>query len=60
MVELEQHGNWFSIWMEYDGFGTLHKANGKQQLNDLLNDLIHDVKIDNQFHLVSILESYKK
>ena len=60
MIELEQNGTWYSIWLDYDGYGTLHKANGKQQLNSLLDDLIHDVKIDNQFTLVPILESYYK
>jgi hypothetical protein len=35
MIELEQNGinTWYSIWLDYDDFGTLHKANGKQQLN---------------------------
>jgi hypothetical protein len=60
MLELEKNGNWYSIWLDYDGYGTLHKAHGVQELNELIADLIHDVKIDGQYSLVQELQALKK
>lgn len=59
MMEFTQSGNVYSIWLEYDGYGTNHKARGKKELNELIDDLIHDVKIDEQFHLVAELENIR-
>jgi hypothetical protein len=57
MLELNHNGNWYSIYIEYDGYGDIYKVNGKQQLNELISDLIHDCKIDHQYELVSQLET---
>ncbi|MEH7116182.1 hypothetical protein V7128_01985 [Neobacillus vireti] len=56
MLELNQNGNWYSIYVEYDGYGDTFKAHGKKELNELITDLIHDCKIDEQHGLVGELE----
>jgi hypothetical protein len=59
MVELEQNGSWYRVSIEYNGDLDVFKAHGKQELNELIEDLIHDCKIDEQFHLIPALEQMK-
>ena len=60
MIEFEQNGSYYTIWLDYDGYGTIHKVHGVNELNELIDDLIHDVKIDGQYSLVSELQNLKK
>jgi hypothetical protein len=57
MLQLTQSGNWYSIEIEYNGDWDLFKAHGKQELNELITDLIHDCKIDEQFEFAEQLET---
>jgi hypothetical protein len=57
MLELSQSGNWYTIEIEYNGDYDQFKAHGKAELNELISDLIHDCKIDEQFALAEQLET---
>jgi hypothetical protein len=57
MLELTKNGNWYTIEIEYDGQFDAFKANGKKELNELISDLIHDCKLDQQYELVNQLET---
>jgi hypothetical protein len=59
-VELTQAGNWYTLEIEYDDMHNAFKANGSKQLNELIDDLVHDCKIDEKFNLLPQLEGMRK
>ena len=49
-VELSQNGSWYQIEVEYDNQWNVFKAHGKMELECLVDDLIHDIKLDAEFY----------
>ena len=58
MLEITQNGNWYSVEIEYDGDWDHFRANGAKAFRELVQDLIHDCKIDEQFQLAEQLQTY--